>query len=171
MRLDAGLAIKHQQHQAQVSIVFKYQYYQVSTTSSIMKKSILLVTLFTLLINVLGSAMPTKPVQQQEEAISIKAVKKVQKAQKKLDKKKAKLSKKIKKIEQKLAKKGIQTTEAGRGVWQDETFKLGALVALGGLLLTILGVLPILGGIFSLIGGLMMIVGVGLMIWVLIENY
>lgn len=135
-----------------------------------MKKSLLLFTLFIFLINTVGHAMPTKPVQQ-EEIISAKAAKKAQKLQTKIERKEAKLSKKIKKIERKLAKRGIQKAEAGRSVWEDDTFKLGALIALGGLLLTILGVLPILGGIFSLIGGLMMIVGVALMIWVLIDSY
>ncbi len=137
-----------------------------------MKKSFLSFILFIFLMNFIGTAMPTRPnTTHQEEIISVKAAKKVEKAQKKLDKKEAKLEKRIKKIKQKLAKKGIQKTEAGRSVWQDDTFKLGALIALGGLLVTILGALPILGGIFSLIGGLMLIVGIGLMIWILIESY
>jgi len=136
-----------------------------------MKKSLLLFTLFTFLWASVGLSMPTRPANNSEEVVSVKAAKKAEKAQKKLDKKEAKLEKKIEKIKKKLAKKGIHKTEAGRSVWDDETFKLGALVALGGLLLTILGILPILGGIFSFIGGLMMVVGVGLMIWVLIESY
>ncbi len=135
-----------------------------------MKKSLLLFTLFIFLSSTVGNTMPTKPVQQ-EAVVSIKATKKAQKAQEKLERKEAKLDKKIKKIKRKLAKKGIQKAEAGRSVWEDETFKLGALIALGGLLLTILGVLPILGGIFSLIGGLMALIGVALMIWVLIDAY
>jgi len=135
-----------------------------------MKQSFLLFILCTFLWSTLGTAMPTKPHTAKEEIISVKAAKKEAKAQKKLEKKEAKLEKQLKKIEKKLVKKGIHKTEA-RSVWDDETFKLGALVALGGLLLTILGALPILGGIFALIGGLMLIVGIGLMIWVLIESY
>lgn len=134
-----------------------------------MKQSILLSTLFIFLSYSIGHALPTRPVPQQEEIISAKATKKAVKAQKKLQKKEAKWEKRMNKIEKRLAKKGIQ--KSGRSVWDDDTFKLGALVALGGLLLTVLGVLPILGGIFSLIGGLMMIVGIGLMIWVLIDSY
>ena len=86
--------------------------------------------LFIFLINTVGSSMPTKPIQTQEEAISVKATKKAKKAKEQLERKEAKLVKKIKKIEKKLAKKGIQNTEARGGVWQDATFKLGALIAL-----------------------------------------
>jgi len=136
-------------------------------------KKLFLFSLLLFLGNTAVWALPTtKPkVEEKTEVISAKAQKKTQKQQEKWQKKKQKLDKKIQKLEKKLAKKGIDTTQARNGVWNDDTFKLGALVALGGLLLTILGVLPILGGIFSVIGGLMMIVGVGLMIWVLIESY
>ncbi|MFK7982325.1 MAG: hypothetical protein AB8G86_20250 [Saprospiraceae bacterium] len=137
-----------------------------------MKKSLLLFSLFLLLSSSVTWALPTtKPFPKEKEAISVKAQKKAHKEQEKWQKKKGKLEKKFQKLEKKLAKKGIDTTNARNGLWDDDTFKLGALIALGGLLLTILGVLPILGGIFSLIGGLMMIVGVGLMIWVLIDSY
>ncbi len=139
-----------------------------------MKKMILLLTLFSFLTTTTIMAIPNRPVVEDKEIISAKALKKNQKEVNKQAKKKAKFQKKIQKlktkIDKRLAKKGITKTQAN-SVWNDETFKLGALVALGGLLLTILGILPILGGIFSFIGGLMMIVGVGLMIWVLIENY
>ena len=137
-----------------------------------MKKSLLLFSCLFLLTSVTAWALPTtKSLPKEKEAISVKAQKKAKKQQAKWQKKKGKLEKKFQKLEKKLAKKGIDTAHARNGLWDDDTFKLGALVALGGLLLTILGVLPILGGIFSLIGGLMMIVGVGLMIWVLIESY
>lgn len=138
-----------------------------------MKKLLLLFSLALLLGNGTVWALPTtKPkVEEKTAVVSAKELKKAQKQQDKWQKKKAKFEKKFQKLEKRLAKKGIDTTQARNGVWEDDTFKLGALIALGGLLLTILGVLPILGGIFSLIGGLMMIVGVGLMIWVLIESY
>ena len=137
-----------------------------------MKKSLLLFSLFLFLSSTITWALPTtKPLSKEKEVISVKTQKKAQKQQEKWQKKKGKLEKKFQKLEKKLAKKGIDTTNARNGLWDDETFKLGALIALGGLLLTILGVLPILGGIFSFIGALMMIVGVGLMIWVLIDSY
>lgn len=139
-----------------------------------MKKMTLLLALFSFLVTTTVIAVPNRPIVEDEEIISGKALKKNEKKINKQAKKKVKFQKKIQKlktkIDKRLAKKGITKTQAS-GVWDDETFKLGALVALGGLLLTILGILPILGGIFSFIGGLMMIVGVGLMIWVLIENY
>jgi len=145
----------------------------LTKTLNIMKKLLLLFGLSFFLGNATIWALPTtKPiVEEKTEVLSAKEQKRSQKKQEKWQKKKDKLEKKFQKLEKKLAKKGADMTKARNGVWDDDTFKLGALIALGGLLLTILGVLPILGGIFSVIGGLMMIVGVGLMIWVLIESY
>ncbi len=137
-----------------------------------MKKSLLLFSLFFFLTSAITWALPTtKPLLEKTEAVSAKAQKKAQKQQEKWQKKKIKLEQKFQKLEKKLSKKGIKTTQGRRnGLWDDDTFRLGALIALGGLLLTILRILPILGGIFGLIGGIMMIAGVGLMIWVLIES-
>ena len=134
-----------------------------------MKKALILSLLFVFAANTVTIALPNRPLKEKTEAVSSKALKKAQKQEQKWNKKKEKLDKKLKKIEKKLAKKGIKATQAS-SVWNDETFKLGALIGLGGLLLTILGVLPILGGIFTFIGTLMLLVGLGLMIWVLIDS-
>lgn len=85
----------------------------------------------------------------------------------KQQKKAAKWEKRMKKIEKKLEKKGYAT---GSGIWDDDTFKLGALIALGGLVIRLFAFLPFIGGLFSLIGSLVFLVGIGIMIWVLIER-
>ena len=93
--------------------------------------------------------------------------KKEQKTQLKQQKKAAKWEKRMKKIGKKLEKKGYAT---GSGVWDDDTFRLGALIALGGLVIRLFAFLPFIGGIFGLIGSLVFLVGLGIMIWVLIER-
>ena len=85
----------------------------------------------------------------------------------KQQKKAAKWEKRMKKIEKKLEKKGYAT---GSGIWDDDTFKLGALIALGGLVIRLFAFLPFIGGLFSLIGSLVFLVGIGIMIWVLSER-
>jgi len=93
--------------------------------------------------------------------------KKEQRQLEKQQKKQAKWEKRIKKIEKKLAKKGYA---AGGSVWDDDNFKLGALIALGGLVVRLFAFLPFIGGIFSLIGTLILLLGLGIMIWVLIDG-
>jgi len=98
-----------------------------------------------------------------KEKLTKKEEKKLEKQQKKA----AKWEKRMKKLKKKLEKKGLAT---GGGVWDDDTFRLGALIALGGLLIRLFAFLPFIGGIFSLIGSLVFLVGLGIMIWVLIEG-
>ncbi len=82
-----------------------------------------------------------------------------------------KLEKRLQKIQKKLIRKGYLKEKMATDIWENDAFRMGALVTLGGLLLTILGALPLLGGIFTFIGVLMMVIGIALMIWALIEYY
>jgi Flp pilus assembly protein TadB len=137
-------------------------------------KKVLFVLAFLGFITNVNYASPNRVLIDKKEAISVKDYKKQMKKQQKIERKKAKLKKKLGKLEQKLQKKmkkkGIKATSAN-SVWDDSNFKLGALIGLGGLLLTILGFLPILGGIFGVIGVIMLVVGLGIMIWTLIDSY
>ncbi len=96
-----------------------------------------------------------------------KLSKKEQKKLLKQEKKAVKWEKRMKRLEKKLEKKGYAM---GSGLWDDDTFRLGALVALGGLVVRLFAFLPFIGGIFSLLGSLIFLIGVGIMIWVLIER-
>ncbi len=98
-----------------------------------------------------------------EEKASKKETRKVLKQ----EKKQKKLEKRIQKIEKRLAKKG--KAKGGKGLWDNENFRLGAYIAIGGLLLRVLSFIPLLGGIISLIGTLIFLVGLGIMIWVLVD--
>ena len=133
-----------------------------------MKKSCFLLFLFVFLFSPDNFALPNRPMNR---ATTVEVYSKENKKQNKATRKKAKIQNKLKKLERKLEKKGMKRVEAAGSVWDDDTFKLGAIVALGGLLLTVLGVLPVLGGVFTFIGTLMMIAGIALMIWILIESY
>jgi len=117
----------------------------------------------------LGMLLPTISVQGvNSSAPNAKVItKKEQKQVQKQQKKAAKWEKKMKKWEAKLAKKGAAK---GSSLWDDDTFRLGALVALGGLAIRLFAFLPFIGGIFSLIGTLVLLVGLGIMIWVLIDG-
>lgn len=94
-------------------------------------------------------------------------IKKEQRVTKKQLKKKARLEKRVKKLEKKLEKKGYAK---GNSAWDNDTFRLGALIALGGLVVRLFAFLPFIGGIFSLLGTLILLVGLGIMIWVLIDG-
>jgi len=128
-----------------------------------MKKTIILLVLGLFFFQSLATAVsPNTP-----NAALIKTSVIQQKEEKKLARKKAKLEKRIDKVRKKMDKKGIAK---GTGVWDDDTFRLGAMIALGGLLLRLLAFIPFLGGILSLIGFLILVLGIGIMIWVLIKD-
>ncbi len=123
-----------------------------------------------LMIGLLYS-IPNYAVKPSAAPLEVKADKEIAKEEAKKalkqEKKQKKLEKRIHKIEKRLAKKG--KAKAGRGLWDNENFRLGAYIAIGGLLLRVLSFIPLLGGIISLIGTLIFLVGLGIMIWVLID--
>ena len=110
--------------------------------------------------SLLGVNPVSKPAEQE-------ITKKQQRQEQRQQKKAAKWEKKMQKWEAKAAKKG---KARGSSLWDDDTFRLGALIALGGLAIRLFAFLPFLGGIFNLIGTLVLLVGLGIMIWVLIDR-
>ena len=112
-------------------------------------------------------AVHTTPIAPKEKTTTTKEIVKAQKQEAKNNRKQARQDKKIQKLQQKLKKKGMD--KGGSGIWNDDTFRLGALIALGGLALRLLGFIPLLGGIINLIGTLLLLLGIGIMIWVLIK--
>ena len=132
-----------------------------------MKRTIILLVLGLFVFqNPIFAVKPTVPTSTMD-AVQIEATASEQKRQKKLDRRQAKLEKRINKFRKKMDTKGIAQ---GAGIWDDDTFRLGAIIALGGLLLRLLSFIPLLGGILSLIGFLILLLGIGIMIWVLINR-
>lgn len=127
-----------------------------------MKKSLVLLFLGFFLINTMVALAPNAAAPN-PKGLTKKEIRKAEKT----TKKEAKLKKKMKKLEKKLAKKGYA---AAGSVWEDDTFRLGALIALGGLVIRLFAFLPFIGGIISLIGTLILLLGIGIMIWVLIDG-
>ena len=104
-----------------------------------------------------------KPVLKSEQQLTKQEARQLEKA----EKKQAKLEKRLQKLEKKLAKKGIGN---GQNLWDNDNFRLGAYIALGGLVLRLLAFIPLLGGIISLIGTLIFLIGLGLMVWTIIDK-
>jgi len=132
-----------------------------------MKKKIFIFLTIGLLYSIPNYAV--KPnVAPLEKAADKKASKKEEKQALKIEKKQKKFEKRFQKLEKRLAKKG--QAKGGLGIWDNENFRLGAYIAVGGLLLRLLSFIPLLGGIISFIGGLIFLVGLGIMIWVWIDE-
>ena len=132
-----------------------------------MKKTILLLLLGLFIFQHSAIAVAPNAPKNMEVIIAAEKTAVQQKKERKIERRKAKLEKRIEKFKKKIAKKGKAT---GTGVWDDDTFRLGAMIALGGLLLRLLAFIPLLGGILSLIGFIILILGLGIMIWVLIKD-
>jgi len=131
-----------------------------------MKKIIILLVLGLFIFHAPSIAV-TPTVPNSMEVIHSETEASQLKSQKKLERKRAKFTKRIDKFRKKMEKKGMAQ---GAGVWDDDTFRLGAMIALGGLLLRLLAFIPLLGGLLSSIGFLILLIGVGIMIWVLIKK-
>ncbi len=130
-----------------------------------MKKKIFLFLIIGLLYSIPNYAV--KPhIAPEKTTVNKKRAKKEAKQAIKFEKKQQKIEKRFKKIEKRLAKKG---QAKGGNLWDDDNFRLGAYIAIGGLLLRLLAFIPLLGGIISLIGTLIFLVGLGIMVWVLID--
>jgi len=130
-----------------------------------MKFKVLLILLACLAYSIPNFAVkPVSIVAKEESQLSKKEIKQIEKA----EKKKAKFEKRLKKIEKKLAKKGI--AKGNQNLWDNDNFRLGAYIAIGGLVLRLLGFIPLLGGIISLIGTLIFLIGLGLMVWTILDK-
>ncbi len=127
--------------------------------------------IFLFLMVALLYSVPNYAVKPNSPTVEVKIKEEVSKQETKealkLEKKQKKIVKRFQKIEKRLAKKGI--AKGGQGIWDNENFRLGAYVAVGGLILRIFSFIPLLGGIFSLIGSIIFLVGLGIMIWALID--
>lgn len=132
-----------------------------------MKKTILLLLLGLFVFQNTGLAVAPKAPGTAGELVSSETAVVTQKKERKLERRKAKLEKRIAKFQKKMQKKG---KAQGTGVWEDDTFRFGAMIALGGLLLRLLAFIPLLGGLLSTIGFLILVLGLGIMIWVLIKD-
>ena len=133
-----------------------------------MKKKFFLCLMIGLLYSLPNYAVkpPVAPIETETRVN--KASKKEMKEAVKAEKKQKKFEKRFKKIEKRLAKKA--KAKGGQGLWDNENFRYGAYIAIGGLLLRVLSFIPLLGGILSLIGFLIFLIGLGIMIWVLIDR-
>jgi len=140
--------------------------------------------LSTLFLSFLASSLfalptPTKKATD-KEAISveettnktaIKANKKAIKKLEKQEKRKAKLKKKLVKLEKKMEKMGMNAEEFLDGIADAPKFRLGVVLLLGAIAISILmWLLPGSNGLLGWLGGLVGFVGVVLIIWALIEN-
>jgi len=131
-----------------------------------MKKKIFLFLIFGLLYSIPNYAV--KPnITPVETKANKKSSKKEVKQALKFEKNQKKIEKRFQKLEKRLAKKA--KAKGGRNLWDEDNFRLGAYIAIGGLILRLLSFIPFLGGIISFIGALIFLVGLGIMIWVLID--
>ena len=132
-----------------------------------MKKKVFLFLIIGLLYSIPNYAV--KPIAAPvETTVNKKTSKKEVKQALKIQKKQKKIEKRFQKLEKRLSKKA--NAKGGRNVWDEDNFRLGAYIAIGGLLLRLLSFIPFLGGIISFIGALIFIVGLGIMVWVLIDG-
>ena len=99
-----------------------------------------------------------------EQVMSKKELRKQEKAKKR----KAKMDAKIEKFKAKLERKGVFIEDS---VWDDEKFRLGALLVLGAIGLFLLGALGLFSGLFGFLATIFALAGIALVVISLAENY
>ncbi|MEL7123543.1 MAG: hypothetical protein AAFO07_29140 [Bacteroidota bacterium] len=113
-----------------------------------------------------SSASPSAIIKEfpVEQVMSKKELRKQEKAKKR----KAKMDAKIEKFKAKLERKGVFIEDS---VWDDEKFRLGALLVLGAIGLFILGALGLFSGLFGFLATIFALAGIALVVISLAENY
>lgn len=110
------------------------------------------------------------PDADQARVHSIKEVR-LEKARARLGGNQEKYERRLGRLERKMKKRGLVGESQEQDVWNDDKFRLGALLLLVAIGLGIIGAIISLGGLFSFMAGLFALAGVVLLIWSLVEYY
>ena len=118
-----------------------------------------------------GAAIRVAVPDAEKAAAPVVDEERLEKARARLGGNREKYERRLGRLERKMKKRGLVGESQEQDVWNDDKFRLGALLLLVAIGLGIIGAIISLGGLFSFMAGLFALAGVVLLIWSLVEYY